>query len=71
MTNDLQTIPKVFREFDLTDPNGVRCDFYTQQGPVASTYCRALTGLISVELVMSGYDLEDYPRVSSDEAPIK
>ena len=65
--NDLQTIPKVFREFDMTDPNGVRCDFYTQQGPLASTYCRALTSLISIELVMSGYDIEDYPRVDNNK----
>lgn len=65
--SNLQTTPKVFREFDLTDPNGVRCDFYTQQGPLASTYCCSLTSLISIELVLAGYDLEDYPRMGNNK----
>lgn len=59
--NDLVTIPKVFREFDMTDPNGVRCDFYMQSGPLVSSYDQYMTTLISVELMTLGYQIEDYP----------
>jgi hypothetical protein len=61
MTQELMQ-QKVFREFDMTDPNGVRCDFYRKEGPIASTYCGYLTSVISVELTLAGYQIEDFPK---------
>jgi len=63
MTQELMR-HKVFREFDLTDPDGVRCDFYREEGPLASTYCKYLTSVISIELTIAGYQIEDFPSVS-------
>lgn len=73
MTNTPVT-NKIMREFDMVDPFGVRCDFYNQEGPIASVYCKTLTMIISAELVMRGYDIEDYPRANtggSGETTIK
>jgi hypothetical protein len=62
MTQELDQF-KVFREFDFTDPNGVRCDFYGANGPIASVYCRYLTSVISAEIYLAGNLIEDYPAV--------
>lgn len=63
MTSNLQETPIVFREFDLTDPNGVRCDFFMESGPLVSSYDRNLTMMISILLVGTGYKIEDFPCV--------
>ena len=64
MTEGITTRPKVIREWDLTDPQGVRVDFYMDKGPIASSYDQMITTLISIELTILGYQIEDYPQVA-------
>jgi len=66
MTDELDAIPKVFREFDITDPNGPRCDFYMKEGPLASSYDQYFTRMISVQLTLLGYVVEDFPEINHD-----
>ena len=64
MTEGLTTRPKVIREWDLVDPQGVRVDFYMENGPIASSYDQMVTTMISIELTILGYQIEDYPQVA-------
>ena len=72
MTKEITTQPKVIREWDLVDPQGVRVDFYMENGPIASSYDQMITTMISIELTILGYQIEDYPQVAekSNETPI-
>ena len=60
----MDDLPKVFREFDPTDSNGLRVDFFTDKGPICSTYDKYITILVTVELLSLGYEVEDFPKVA-------
>lgn len=61
--DDNPKLPKIFREFDITDRNGLRVDFFTERGLICSAYDQYITILITVGLMALGYEVEDYPEV--------
>lgn len=50
----------IFREF-VQDQHGMRCDFYSEVGPIAQSYCSYVTTLLSVEMTLLGFVIEDFP----------